>query len=186
MNALNLDPTLIDAYFTLAYVALCYEWSWPEAEHNFEKVFEINPNSPSALKKYQLCLTQITCNFEEAESESPGCVPYFLHAYALLHKGKFEEGLKIAQIAMKKDEGSFMAQRAAGLCYLGLGYEKEAIDTLTTAAQLSNRHPWVLFDLIGAYAMMAHNEGAQEIMEESMARTNALPARIDDFYFQPA
>ena len=42
----------------------------------------------------------------------------------------------------------------------------------------------VLFDLIGAYATMAHTEGAEEIMEEAMARTNALPARINDFFFQ--
>lgn len=186
MAALNIDPTVIEAYYALAYVALCYEWSWPDAEHSFSKVFEINPNSPAASKKYRLALTQILCNFEEAESESPGTVPYFLQAYALLHKGKFEEGLQVAQIAIKKDPASFMAQRAAGLCYLGLGYEKQAIETLNTAAQLSNRHPLVLFDLIGAYATLAHNEGAQEIMEEAMANINALPARINDYYFQPA
>jgi TolB-like protein/tetratricopeptide (TPR) repeat protein len=186
MAALNIDPTIIEAYYALAYVALCYEWSWPDAEHNFSKVFEINPNSPAATKKYRLALTQILCNFEEAETESAGTVPYFLQAYALLHKGKFEEGLQVAQIAMKKDPNSFMAQRAAGLCYLGLGYEKEAIDTLSSAAQISNRHPLVLFDLIGAYATLAHNEGAQEIMEEAMANTNALPAKINDYYFQPA
>lgn len=186
MAALNIDPSVIEAYYALAYVALCYEWSWPDAEHNFNKVFEINPGSPAAAKKYRLCLTQILCNFEEAENESPGAVPYFLQAYALLHKGKFEEGLQVAQLAMKKDPNSFMAQRAAGLCYLGLGYEKEAIDTLNNAAQLSNRHPLVLFDLIGAYAALAHNEGAEEIMEEAMANTNALPARINDYYFQPA
>ncbi|MBL7849577.1 MAG: hypothetical protein JNN04_01655 [Cyclobacteriaceae bacterium] len=186
MAALNIDPTLIEAYYALAYVALCYEWSWPDAEHSFSKVFEINPNSPAASKKYRLALTQILCNFEEAETESPGTVPYFLQAYALLHKGKFEEGLQVAQIATKKDPASFMAQRAAGLCYLGLGYEKEAIETLNTAAQLSNRHPLVLFDLIGAYATLAHNEGAQEIMEEAMANINALPAKINDYYFQPS
>lgn len=76
--------------------------------------------------------------------------------------------------------------RPGGLCYLGLGYEKEAIETFTIAAQLSNRHPWVLFDLIDAYATMAHTEYAEEIMEEAMARTNALPARINDFFFQPS
>lgn len=185
MAALNIDASIIEAYYALAYVALCYEWSWPDAEHNFIKVFEINPGSPAASKKYRLCLTQILCNFEEAESESPGTVPYFLQAYALLHKGKFEEGLQVAQIAAKKDPNSFMAQRAAGLCYLGLGYEKEAIETLNNAAQLSNRHPLVLFDLIGAYATLARNEGAQEIMEEAMANINALPAKINDYYFQP-
>jgi TolB-like protein len=186
MTALNIDPTLIEAYYALAYVALCYEWAWPDAEPSFTKVFEINPTSPSARKKYQLSLTHITCNFEEAESESPGCVPYFLQAYALMHKGQFEEGLKVAQIATKKDPNSFMAQRAAGLCYLGLGLEREALDTLNVAAQLSNRHPWVLFDLIGAHAAMAHTAGAEELMDEAMERLNALPAKINDFYFQTA
>lgn len=185
MRALSIDPTLIDAYYALAYVALCYEWAWPDAEHNFNKVFEINAGSATAMKKFKLCLTQIACNFEEAEDEPVGAVPHFLQAYALMHKGKFEEGLKVAQIATRKDSGSFMALRAVGLCYLGLGYEKEAVEALTVAAQLSNRHPWALFDLIGAYATMAHNEGAQNIMEEAMAQVNALPARINDFFFQP-
>ncbi|MBK7650788.1 MAG: tetratricopeptide repeat protein [Flammeovirgaceae bacterium] len=89
-----------------------------------------------------------------------------------MHKGKYEEGLKVARIAMDKDGGSFMAHRAAGLCYLSLGYEKEAIEILTVAAQLSNRHPWVLFDLIGAYATLANNEEAQSIMEEAMEHVN--------------
>jgi len=186
MNALNIDATIIEAYYTLAYVTLCYEWAWPDAEHNFSKVFEINPGSPSALRKYQLSLTQISCTFEEAETESPGSVPYFLQAYALLHKGKFEEGLKVALIATRKDPNSFMAQRAVGLCYLGMGQKQEAIDTLTVAAKLSNRHPLVLFDLIGAYATMAQTAGAQEILDEAMERVNALPARINDFFFQPA
>ncbi len=186
MNALNIDPTIIEAYYTLAFVTLCYEWAWPDAEHNFAKVFEINPGSPSALQKYKLSLTQIICTFEEAETESPGSVPYFLQAYALLHKGKFEEGLKVAQIAARKDPNSFMAQRAMGLCHLGMGQKQEAIDALNVAAQMSNRHPVVLFDLIGAYATMVTTTGAQEIVDEAMDRTNALPARINDFFFQPA
>lgn len=32
---------------------------------------------------------------------------------------------------------------------------------------------------------MAHTEGAEEIMEEAMEHINALPAKINDFFFQP-
>lgn len=54
-----------------------------------------------------------------------------------------------------------MAHRAAGLCYLGLGYGNDAIETLSTAAQLSNRHQWILFDLIFACAIIGNNAEAQ-------------------------
>ena len=185
MKALSIDPAIIDAYYPLAYVSLCYELGWPEVEHNFRKVFGINPNSSSARNKFSNYLSQIVCGFEEAEEEPIGSVPHFLQAYSLMHKGKYEEGLKVAKIAIDKDGGSFMANRAAGLCYLSLGYEKEAIDTLNVAAQLSNRHPWVLFDLIGAYATMANSVEAQSIMEEAMEYVNSLPAKINDFFFQP-
>ena len=185
MQALELDASLLEAYLSLAFNSLCYEWNWPEAEHNFIKVFAINPHNPPALKRYKLCLTQIKCNFEEAEAEPLGGIPYFLHAYALLHRGKFEEALAAARKAGDRDPNSFMAQRALGLSYLGLGHEKEALETLNTAAQLSNRHPWLLFDLIGTYATMANNEEAQAIMEEAFARANALPAKINNFFFPP-
>jgi TolB-like protein len=185
MNALRIDPTVLDGYFALAFVSLCFEWNWMEAEHNFEKVFSVNPHNPAAFRKYKLCLTQILCNFEEQETEPLYAIPQYLQAYALMHKGKFEEGLKVAEVSAKKYPESFMAQRAVGLCYLGLGYQKEAVESLTMAAQLSNRHPWVLFDLLGAYAAMANSDGAQNIIDEAMSQVNALLARINDFYFQP-
>lgn len=184
LKALSIDPTLIDAYYPLAYVSLCQEIAWTEAEHTFSKVFGINPTSTNANLKFNNCLTQITCNFEENKDEPIGNIPHFLHAYSLLHKGRFEEGLKVAQMAIGKDGNSFMAHRAAGLCFLGLGYESEAIEALNMAAQLSNRHPWILLELIGTYSVMANNTEAQSIMEEAMDRVNSLPARINDYFFQ--
>ncbi|MBK7650789.1 MAG: hypothetical protein IPJ20_08625 [Flammeovirgaceae bacterium] len=49
MKALSIDPAIIEAYYPLAYVSLCYELSWPDAEHNFRKVFGINPNTSFAI-----------------------------------------------------------------------------------------------------------------------------------------
>jgi len=185
MKALSIDPTIVEAYYPLAYISLCHELTWPEAEPTFRKVFGINTNNPTANKKFRNCLTQITCHFEENEEESIGNVPHFLHAYSLMCKGKYEEGLKVAKIAIEKDNGSFMAQRAAGLCYLSLGYKKEAIEALGIAAQLSNRHPWVLLDLIGAHATSVNNEDTQSILDEAMEYMNSLLAKINDFFFHP-
>ncbi|MGC3945440.1 MAG: hypothetical protein QM762_13155 [Chryseolinea sp.] len=185
LKALSIDPSVLDAYYSLAYILLCCELGWPESEHTFRKVFGINSKMPAARSKYNVCLNQILSAFEETEEEPVRSIPHFLQAYSLMQKGKYEEGLKVARMAVDKESESFMAHRAAGLCYLKLGYENEAIETLKVAAQLSNRHPWVLFDLIGAYAMMSNNEEAQSIMEETMEYVNSLPARINDFFFQP-
>jgi len=183
-RALELDASIQEAYLSLAFISLCYEWNWPEAEHNFIKVFAINPLGTSAMKRYQLCLGQIKYDFEEADAEPMGGIPYFLHAYALLHQGKLEEALVSAKQAVDRDPESFMAKRALGLSYLGLGHEEDALKMLKEATQLSNRHPWMLFDLMGAYATAANNDEAQSIMDEALAGANSLPARINDFFFK--
>lgn len=183
-RALELDASLMEAYFSLAFVSHCYEWNWPEAQPSFIKVFAINAQHPAAINRYRLCLGQIRYTYEEAEAEPLGGVPYSLHAYALLHQGKLEEALVSAKQAVERDPGSFMAQRALGLSYLGLGQEQDALTTLQEATRLSNRHPWLLFDLMGAHATVAGNEEAQSIMEEALAGSHALSARINDFFFK--
>ena len=182
LKALSIDPTLLEAYYALAYILLCCELGWPETEHTFRKVFGMNTKMPAARSRFIVCLNQILSAFEETEDEPVRSIPHFLHAYSLMHKGRYEEGLKVARMAVDKENESFMAHRAAGLCYLKLGFENEAIETLKIAAQLSNRHPWVLFDLIGAYAITSNNEEAQSIMEETLEYVNALPATINDFF----
>lgn len=185
-KALSIDPTLLEAYYPLAYVSFCYELAWPDTEQNFTRVFNINPHGQLAIDKFRNCVTQIKCSIEEIDENPENSIPRFLQAYSLMNKGKFEEALKVAKVAVEKDQTSFMAQRAVGLCYLNLGYEREAIEALNVAAQYSNRNRLVLFDLISAYAILANNKEAQLIMEESMESMNALPAKINDFYFQPA
>ncbi len=181
--ALEIDPTLPEAYSALAFIAMCYEWNWPDAEQNFSKVFALNPNNPTSRERYIRYLDQITNNFEEAESEPLSTIPYFLHAYALLHRGKFEDAHKAAQKAIDQDPNSFMAQRALGLSYLGQEKYDLAIEALLVAARLSNRHHWLLFELMGAYITCGKHEEAIAIMEEAMSTSNMLPAKIFDSYF---
>lgn len=110
-------------------------------------------------------------------------IPYFLKAYALLHRGRFEDAHKAATKAVEQDSNSFMAQRALGLSYLGMEKYDLAIDALLIAARLSNRHHWLLFELMGAYVLSGKQEDAIAIMEEAMAVSNLLPSRIYDSLF---
>jgi len=47
-QALNTDPDLSEAYATLAHIRFIYDWEWPEAEREFQRAIELNPNSSYA------------------------------------------------------------------------------------------------------------------------------------------
>lgn len=183
LTGLSIDSTLIDAYSVLAFVCMCYEWSWPEVEPIFRRVFSLNQFNAKSEEKYNSLLKQIRNNLDETGTETPNTIPYFLNAYAMLHIGEFEQALAAAEEAVRRDPGSFMAHRALGLSHLGLERFESAIKALEEAATLSNRHQWLLFELMGAYTQAGRREDALAIMDETMAQANAMPARIFNFLF---
>jgi TolB-like protein/tetratricopeptide (TPR) repeat protein len=183
LRALAIDATMMDAYAVLAFISMCYEWSWPEVEPLFRRVFSINQFNPKSEEKDQSLLKQIKSNLEESATEAPTTIPYFLNAYAMLHLGEFEQALVSAEEAVRRDPGSFMAHRALGLSHLGLERFEPAIKALEEAATLSNRHQWLLFELMGAYTQAGRREDALAIMDETMSQANVVPARIYNFLF---
>jgi DNA-binding winged helix-turn-helix (wHTH) protein/tetratricopeptide (TPR) repeat protein len=48
MKALQLDDTLAEAHTSLGMVALYYEWDWQQADREFQRAIELNPNYPLA------------------------------------------------------------------------------------------------------------------------------------------
>jgi tetratricopeptide (TPR) repeat protein len=172
----------MEAFTVLAYVSMCYEWSWPEVAPLFNKAFATNPTNPKSEERLRTVLQQIKSSLTDADLEL-NTIPYFLRAYALIHVGKFDEALEAASDAVERDANSFMAHRALGLSHLGMENYDEAIKSLEEAAALSNRHPWLLFELMGAYTQAGRRDEALAIMDETMAHANILPARIHNFLF---
>src|SRR5690242_3488238 len=52
LRALELDETLAEAHTTLAEAEHEYEWKWADAEREFSRAIELNPNSATAHKSY--------------------------------------------------------------------------------------------------------------------------------------
>lgn len=50
-TALNLDPSLPEAHFSLAQT-LQYDWNWPEAEQEYKLALKLNPNYVNAHLEY--------------------------------------------------------------------------------------------------------------------------------------
>jgi tetratricopeptide (TPR) repeat protein len=51
-KAVELDPTLAEGYASLGLVKFFYDWDWPEAEREFRRALELNPNSAEARIDY--------------------------------------------------------------------------------------------------------------------------------------
>jgi TolB-like protein/tetratricopeptide (TPR) repeat protein len=183
VRALSLMPALQEAYLPLAFAAMCYEWNWPEGEGHFAKVLSLNPLSPAAATKFARYRDQIIAHLEESESEPLTGKPLFLQAFALLHRGKFEEALKAGLQAREADPDSYMANRAVGLSLMGLERYDEAVEALLTASRLSNRQHDLLFELMGAYSFSGRHEEAHAIVDEALANANALPSRVYNHFF---
>jgi len=48
MKALELDATLGEAHTSLAMANMNYDWDWSDAEREFQKAIELNPNYANA------------------------------------------------------------------------------------------------------------------------------------------
>lgn len=58
MKALEMDNNLGQAHSSLAWVKYAYEWDFPEAENEFRRSLELNPNSSWSLLWYGMYLAQ--------------------------------------------------------------------------------------------------------------------------------
>jgi serine/threonine-protein kinase len=59
LKALELDPSLPDAYSALASVNWIYDWDWEAADQMFRRAIELNPNSADAHSDYGIYLSAL-------------------------------------------------------------------------------------------------------------------------------
>jgi TolB-like protein/DNA-binding winged helix-turn-helix (wHTH) protein/Tfp pilus assembly protein PilF len=67
-KALELDSSLAEAHTSLAYYDLYHAWNWVEADSEFKKAIELNPNYATAHDWYSYYLTAMG-RFDEAWKE---------------------------------------------------------------------------------------------------------------------
>jgi TolB-like protein/Flp pilus assembly protein TadD len=68
IRALHLDDSLAEAHTSLARVLAVYDWNWIEAEHEFKRAIELNPNYAVAHQWYGGYLESMN-RLEEATAE---------------------------------------------------------------------------------------------------------------------
>src|SRR5882762_4127366 len=171
-RALAIDGQLAEPHATLGLVNENL-WQWGEAEKEFKRAIELNPNYPTAYHWYSIFLKDVGRNDEaavtikraqELDPLSSVIAVNISRLYQLQnnHTASVENSLKLIEL----DPSFGPAYEYLALSYLKQGKNAEANAAAEKAAELNNRSGIVLGDLGYVYAATGKRAEAIAVIKE--------------------
>ncbi len=126
-KALEINPNLAEAHNSLAYTLAFYDWNWTEAEKEFQKAIELNPNYPTARQWYGEYLV-VFGRFEEslnqiqqAQQLDPTSISISSNIAATFYMSRrYDECLEQAKKVVEQDD-----KFVFGYAYLWICHEQK-------------------------------------------------------------
>jgi len=178
-NALSIDKTLAEAYTSLGWVLLCYEWDWKRAESEFKLAIKLNPNYATARHWYSIFLfaaerfDESIVEIKRAQELDPRsimintCVgwPYY-------HMRQYDQAIEEFQNALLIDEGFWYAHWGLAWSYFFKGMYEEALAEHQKAKDLLKGWQPLIESSIGyTYARMGRRDDAQQVLKNLLERS---------------
>ena len=172
MEAIALDDTLAEAHSSLAIALTAYDWDWPNAEIEFRRAIELNPDYPTAHAYYGWYLS-LMGRTEEAITESkraieldPLSTEYNYQLGLALYRGRRpDEAVTQFRKTLEQDPNSWIARTHFGWTLISQGKFTEAITELNKARKIDDNH-YVLSALGQAYALSGNRSEALKAIEQ--------------------
>ncbi|HEY0428823.1 MAG TPA: protein kinase [Pyrinomonadaceae bacterium] len=172
LKALELDETLADAHFALAFLKM-NSWEWSEAEFEFKRAIELNPNLARAYIGYSGYLSRMG-RHEEAiaeikrakELDPLSTIVNGNFGLILYFAGRFDEAVKVLLETLEFDQNFSFAHLYLGYNYSARGMFREAIAAYKRAFSLGQETPSNKIYLGAAYAGAGKRERAETILAE--------------------
>ena len=185
MKAIEIDDLLAEAHASLAIVRWHYEWNYDEAEKEFERAIELNPNCSIAHHWYALFLT-FSERFDEAIDEirmarSVDPVSLIVNAaVGLVHyyAGSYDEAIGQSLRTIEMNDRFFPAYTVLGRGYTMKGRYDEAVEAFEKVIELSGRRS-------SALSLIAHPLVRSGRKEEAEALYDELKERSETEYVSP-
>jgi len=170
LRALELDESLPEAHASLALIKENYEYDWAEAEKEFRRAIQLNPQYATAHEWYAEFLSWQE-RFDEAFVESERARrldPLSLiiasdHASVLYYSRQYDSALKQYDSVLELDPNFAHARDGMIPCYLQLGKYDEAIEGINRRAA-HEENPWTLAWKATAYGHGGHAEEARRAL----------------------
>jgi eukaryotic-like serine/threonine-protein kinase len=177
-RAVQLDPSLAEAYAILASVEGLFHWDWAAAEKKFRRALELNSSASTSHQWFANHCLIPQARFPEAweqvrrarENDPLSLAVFVSTALLYLVEEDYEKAAKECRTALELDAQFSMAHYFLGQA-LGLaGNVSEAIPVLERAVLLSGRSSESLAVLSRTLASAGEKESALHILEELKGR----------------
>ncbi len=172
-KALQIDDTLGEAYCSLGFTSLLYEYDFEAAIKYFEKSIELTPTYANSHDGLGFCYKafgqhdkaiEICKKVLELNPLSP-----FSHislGYAYYFARRYDEAIRECEKALELEANTTFAYRNLGLVYLQKGDYEKAIEMLEKAVDLSGGTIAYETYLGFAYGISGMKEKALKILED--------------------
>jgi TolB-like protein/Tfp pilus assembly protein PilF/predicted Ser/Thr protein kinase len=176
-RALELDDALAEGHTSRAFVHMAYEWKWAEAEADYRRAIELNPNYATAHQWYASLLVQ-TGRTGEALSEIRFAqeldpLSSIISANAglyLYYSRRYDEAERQLRRTLEVDETFGVAHLYLGYVHLQQGEAARAVSEIERAQQLMGDDPETMAALGHAYAAANRRADALELLSRLRAR----------------
>jgi serine/threonine protein kinase/Flp pilus assembly protein TadD len=172
-RALEIDDTLSEAYASLGWIKMFYDWGWAEAERAFKRALKLNPNYAVAHYYYGLYLA-ITGHVVEAIAEmeksvelDPLCLVHNAVLGFVLYLGRrYDEAIEHLHKTLEMEPNFAITCFFLGLSYMGKERWEEAIGSLKKFASLWQSIPFPIGFLGFAYGMSGQKDEALSMLDQ--------------------
>jgi TolB-like protein/Tfp pilus assembly protein PilF len=177
-KALNIDEELPEAHTALGATIFWHDWNWIEAENQYKRALELNPNSADTHLFYAHLLSN-TGRHAEALVEIKRAIeldpfnPFFnaLAGQFLVHAGKPDEALVRLRDTFELAPGFWLPHAFAASAYIEKGMFAEAIAEAHRAEELSNGQTISIAYEGYALAKSGKREEAQAVLASLLKRS---------------
>lgn len=172
-RALQIDDSLAEAHASLGLIEW-ESWNFSEAEREFRRAIELNPNYPTARHWYSNYLRETRGRFDEAMEEIKRAqqldpLSHVINVnVALVHmaKGELEAAIEECKKIIELEPTFLRGHSFLSLAYQKQGRYKQAIEGFRKAVELSGRASAYLSQLGECYALAGKRAEALRILKE--------------------
>jgi serine/threonine protein kinase/Tfp pilus assembly protein PilF len=191
-RALALDNSLAEAQAVLATIRAAYEFDWDAAEKDFNRAFELEPNSPSALLQHAYWFLTPNGKLREArseyrrvlESDPLSAFALFTIAQSYFFEGKFEQVIEYSQKALEIDPNYWPPTTMMANSYTYLGKPDRAREWIARALSIAPTDVTVRSLAASLQAMLGDPEPARRMIAELESQSGwaRIPAMLAMLY----
>lgn len=173
LRAIEIDEGSAEAHASMGFILSRFDWSWLDAEREFQRAIDLDPNYTTAHHWYALHLIGLGRSNEaiaeikraqELDPASPllttdtGLVFYFARQY--------DSAKKECEKALALEAKFGLAHRTLGLVEEEIGMHEEALAQFQEARGVLREDPWMLAEIGRSYARAGNREQAFHSMSE--------------------